>query len=112
MNERLQQPVRAIIELLVDGKYAELETLTKGIRLTGGEMAKAIADYGRQLVVPPEDAFELMDVLEVRAVQPPRWSITMPLWTKEEGRSDLSLELTLIGDQEPFGVELDDIHVL
>ncbi len=112
MNEHLQQPVREVIELLAGGKYSELEALTKGVRLTAEEIAKAIVDYGRHLVVPPENAFELMDVVEVRTTGMARWSITMPLWTREEGRSDLSLEVTLIGDQKPFGIELDDIHVL
>jgi hypothetical protein len=111
MNEQLRQPVYQIMELLVAGKYAEVEALTNGVRLSAQEMAKAISDYGRELVLPPDDAFGLMDVVEVQNVQPPRWSITMPLWTLEEGRSDLSLELTLIGGQ-PIAVELDDIHVL
>ncbi len=112
MNEQLRQPVREIIELLVTGRYAELETLTKGVRLSAQEMAKAISDYGRQLVMPPEEAFQLMDVVEIRNAQPPRWSVTMPLWTQAEGRSDLSLELTLMRGHRTFDIELDDIHVL
>lgn len=112
MNEQVRQPVREIVELLVAGKYAEVERITKRVRLSAEEMAKAISDYGRQLVIPPEEAFGLLDVVEVRNMQPPRWSVTMPLWTREEGRSDLSLELTLIHGQNAFDVELDDIHVL
>ena len=112
MNEQLRQPVRKVVELLVSARYAEIEALTEGIRLSASEMTKAITDYGRQLVIPPDEAFELMDVVEVRDAQPPRWSITMPLWTREEGRSDLSLELTLSGDQKAFRIEIDDLHVL
>jgi len=112
MNEHLRQSVRELVELLAAGKYAEVEALTKGFRLSAQAMAKAISDYGRHLVVPPQEAFGLMDVVEVRNAQPPRWSITMPLWTREEGRSDLSLELTLVGYPSTFGIELDDIHVL
>jgi hypothetical protein len=36
----------------------------------------------------------------------------MPLWTREEGRSDLSVEITLIAQNGDFRIELDDIHVL
>jgi hypothetical protein len=75
-------------------------------------MARAINQYGRQFVMPPEDAFEFMVVIEVRDTQPRRWSVAMPLWTREEGRSDLSLELTIIRGKESFEIELDDIHVL
>ena len=110
--EQLRQPVRQFIEHLVAGKYAELETLTHGQRLNAQEMAKAISDYGRQLVLPPDDAFGLMDVVEVRDSQPRQWSVTMPLWTHEEGRSDLSIEVTLIKVEKGFRIELDDIHVL
>lgn len=112
MNERLKESVRQVIELLVAGKYAELETRTNGNRLNSQEMAKAIADYGRELISPPNDAFGLMDVVEVRNAQPPQWSITMPLWTLEEGRSDLSIGVTLIAEEKGFRIELDDIHVL
>jgi hypothetical protein len=112
MNDRLKQPVRQVIEHLVTGSFADLETLTRGQRLSAQEMAKAISDYGRKLVLPPDDAFGLMDVVEVRNAQPPRWSVTMPLWTREEGRSDLSIGVTLVSDAESFRIELDDIHVL
>ena len=53
-----------------------------------------------------------MDVIEVKNAQPRRWSIAMPLWTQEEGRSDLTLEITVIEQQNDFLVELDDIHIL
>jgi hypothetical protein len=36
----------------------------------------------------------------------------MPLWTKEEGRSDLTLELTVTMGANDTQIELDDIHVL
>jgi hypothetical protein len=112
MNERLKEPVRQVIEYLVAAKYAELQLLTNGKRLSAQEMAKAINDYGRELVLPPDDAFGLMDVVEVRNAQPRQWSITMPLWTHEEKRSDFSIEVTLIAEERGFRIELDDIHVL
>jgi hypothetical protein len=112
MNEELRRPVREVMELLAAGSYAEVERLTKRVRLTAQEMETVIRDYGRRLVVPPEGAFEFMDVVEVRNADPPSWSVTMPLWTREEGRSDLSLELTIVGGQKDLRVELDDIHVL
>ena len=52
-----------------------------------------------------------MEVIEVRAATPSQWAIALPLWTSEEGRSDLTIELTLIADGESFRIELDNIHV-
>jgi len=112
MNDRFKEPVRQIIDLLVAKKYAELASLTHGVRLPVEEIGSAVADYGRELVSVPEDAFGLMDVVEVKNALPRRWAVTMPLWTQEEGRSDLSVELTLIESGTSFIVELDDIHVL
>jgi len=112
MKLQLKEQVQRVIGFLVAGRYSELESLTNGIRVSAQEMATAIADYGRNLVSPPEEAFRLMDVVEVPSADPPRWSITMPLWTREEGRSDLSIELTVIVADKGFTIELDDIHVL
>jgi hypothetical protein len=112
MKERLKKPVRQVVELLVARKYAELESLTNGVRLSATDIAAAIAGYGRQLVSLPNDAFSLMDVVKVKGAEPPKWSIVMPLWTQEEGRSDLSIELTVIERDNRFAIELDDIHVL
>jgi len=112
MNDQIQHAVGQTIELLVTGKYADLERLTHGTRLTANEMAKAVADYGKQLTLPPQDGFKLMNMVEVKNAQPKRWSVTMPLWTKEEGRSDLTLELTAIKRDNKVSIELDDIHVL
>lgn len=112
MNEQLKEPVRQVITLLVAGNYAELETLTSGVRLTAKDIATAVADYGRKLLLPPEEGFGLMNVVEVKNAKPRQWLVTMPLWTREEGRSDLTVELTLIERQNSFAIELDDLHVL
>lgn len=112
MNEQLKEPVFQVVTLLVAGRYAELEALTHNVRLTAKEMATAVADYGRKLILPPDSGFKLMDVVEVKSTQPKKWSITMPLWTQEEGRSDLTAEITVIERQNGFAIELDDVHVL
>jgi hypothetical protein len=112
MNEKLIEPVNRIVSLLVVGRYADLEQQTHGVRLTANEMAKAIADYGRTLVPPPQDGFKLMNVVEIKEAQPKRWSVAIPLWTKEEGRSDLTVEMTIVEREDTFLIELDDIHVL
>jgi hypothetical protein len=52
-----------------------------------------------------------MDSIQVRGATQPRWSVTMPVWTKEEGRSDLTAELTIIDRGNGFAVEFDDLHV-
>jgi hypothetical protein len=112
MNERLKEPVRKVLKLLATAQYAELEAITNGVRLKAPEIASAIDEYGRKLIPVPEEGLDLMDVVRVRNALPEKWSIKIPLWTKEEGRSDLSAEITLIQAGNDFRIELDDIHVL
>jgi hypothetical protein len=112
MNEDLKQILIHIHSLLAACKYHELENLTGGNRLSAQEVAKAIADYGKHLVVPPDSFFGLTSVVEVKDSFPKRFSVVSPLWTLEEGRSDLSLEMTAIQNENGFTVELDNIHVL
>lgn len=110
-TSHLLRIIRSFISLLVERKYSEIEAITNGKRLPAVQIQNAIMSYGRTLVFPPESAFQLIDAVEVKGVQPPRWSIIMPLWTKEEGRSDLSVEITIV-DTKPTTIELDDIRVM
>lgn len=110
-NEKLYRTVTRVVKLLVEGKYGELESLSTGKRLAARDMQKAIEDYGCHLVMPRE--FEGLNVIEIKGSVPPQWYVGVNLWTVEEGRSDLTLELTLTDSAEPYYlVELDDLHVL
>ena|SRR5437762_13747981 len=112
MSEDLQNVVKGIVGMLVRNDYERLASHTNGIRLNAAEIARAVADYGRTLVEPPADGYRLARVVAIKPAKFPAWSVTMPLWTKEEGRSDLSIQLTLIRTENDFLAELDDIHVL
>jgi hypothetical protein len=82
-------------------------------RLTSQEVDAAVREYGRTVIAPPADAFRLLDVVAVTDSIPPRWSVVVPLWTEQEGRSDLSLEITVEETNGPdYAVEIDDLHVL
>jgi hypothetical protein len=112
MNYPFKQTVKSVVQLLVAENYEQLEELTSGMRLTATDMARAIREYGRVLVALPDYAYEDLDVVQVRNATPPRWFVRLNLWTEEEGRSDLSLELTIVESPGGYTVELDDIHVL
>jgi hypothetical protein len=101
-----------VIALLVDKKYAEVALLTKGIRLSTADLERAISTYGRTLIPIPNDGYRLMEVTAVAPSSPPCWHVALPLWTKEEGRSDLTLEMTFRKDEVEIEIEVDDIHVL
>lgn len=110
--DKIFKQVSNIVDLLVLRKFDELESITKGNRLTALQLEDAVNGYGRTLVKLPPESIGLIDVVKVDSCGVDKWSIVSPLWTKEEGRSDLSIEITLIDDGDSFITEIDDIHVL
>ena len=104
--------VRQVLELLVAKKYQELEVRTAGVRLSAREISNAVAEYGATLVRPPDDAVKALDAIRIQGSDPEAWSVRFDLWTKQEGASDLSMELTIKkGNPEPV-IEFDNLHVL
>lgn len=105
--------LRQVIHHLARKEYLEIEKMTHGIRLREIEIDQAIKSYGRNLVVPEDSHFDLMDIVEVEDVDQRQWSVVIPLCTEEEGRSDLTLEATIIETGlNKYSLELDDIHVM
>jgi hypothetical protein len=107
----VQGIVHAVMDLLVRRDYSALMKLTAGVRLSDADIEGAVKEYGRELVMPPSEGYQLMNATPIKT-QTGGWSIAMPLWTAEEGRSDLTLELTIAPTAEGYRVEIDDLHVL
>ena len=116
--------VRQLVGMLVAGDYAGLEAVSRGRRLTAEELREAWEEYGgdlrlpgvaaRELRMPPEPVFDnLEDVIELEDATRRAWSVLVDLWTVEEGRSDLTLELVLTETGgEQYDIQIWDLHVL
>lgn len=108
----LEAAVRVIVDLLVRQDYATIEAVTRARRMSAAELERAINDYGRTLVAPNEGWWASVKVTPLSG-RVSAFHVAAPLWTAEEGRSDLTLELQL---QEStagvFDTELLDLHVL
>jgi hypothetical protein len=105
--------VGTVVDLLVRSEYETVERITEGDRMSASEIAEAISEYGRTLVLPePTEWWPLVMVTPVTA-EPGKLHVAAPLWTAEEGRSDLTLELWLneIGP-DLYRATLLNIHVL
>ena len=112
-DTKLERTVVRVVELLVQGKYEELESLSKTNRLTAQDLERAVADYGRSLTMPPMESLKQANVIEIGGSKPTKWYVGIDLWTVEEGRSDLTLELTLTDSlSDLYHIEVDDLHVL
>lgn len=110
MEWPFEQQVRTLVGHLVRGEYGVLEQESAGVRLSGGQIAEEVASYGRRLIHPPQSS-SWLDVVPHSTGR--GFSVSAALWTEEEGRSDLTLLLTV--RLEPHGsyrIEIDDLHVL
>jgi len=112
MDANFTSAVKRIVAMLVVGNYEELARITNEVRLDAESIERAVHEYGRKLVMPPSEAFDELDAIQIMNQVPCKWSVRMDLWTREEGRSDLSLDLTLIQYGDNYSVEVNDIHVL
>jgi hypothetical protein len=110
-----ESAVREVIALLARRQYSALEKLSGGVRLSAAHLRTTVREYGRTIVVPPPDATPPLDVVEILPGRATRrsWSVEVDLWTAEEGRSDLTLEMTVReGKDDGYMIELDNLHVL
>ena len=109
----LREVVAEVAEMLIEHRYDDLEKRTRGVRLSAEMIAEAISEYGKRLVPLPSEALENLDVVSVDSEQPKTWSVRVDLWTEEEGRSYLTMELTVKENpSEDTIIELDNLHVL
>ena len=110
MRNRL---IADLVSLLAGGKFEAVLRNAPGSRVSAEELRLAVREYGRTLVPLPIESYGLIDYIAVLGSAPLEWSAVVPLFTKEEGRSDLSLELSIF-EQESGGhrVEVNNLHVL
>jgi hypothetical protein len=100
---------------LVQRDYAAMAQRSEGVRLPADQIEWAANNYGRTIIMPPDEAFADLEVIRVgdEYVEHPTWFVCFDLWTQEEGQSDLTLECTMIfvGKNE-VSIEIDGLHVL
>lgn len=87
--------VRVIVDLLVRGDYEAVERITQSFRMSAAEIDEAISEYGRTLIAPDPQAWWPQVTVTPVTSEPGKVHVAAPLWTKEEGRSDLTVELWL-----------------
>ena len=109
----IEVDVRVIVDLLFRGQFMTVEKVTRGRRLTEREIESAVSAYGRTLVAPGKNWWSTVEVTPINAGERAAFHVVAPFWTREEGRSDLSLELRLTeSPAHVYEVELIDIRVL
>jgi hypothetical protein len=79
-------------------------------RVKRSDLHRVMSDYPDTFISPPKDAYDDLDILDEDSGN--TWFADIPLWSEEEGMSDLCLVVTIILDKDaPPRVELDDCRV-
>jgi hypothetical protein len=107
----LETNVRIVVGLLVRGEYEAAARVAPG-RIDADGLRRAVEQYGRKLMEPGRDWWRSVDIVPIDGSAGRAHHVVAPLWTVEEGRSDLTLELR----SEEFGLglvraEIVDLHV-
>jgi hypothetical protein len=111
LSQSAEQAVRLLVEDIVRGNYAGIESNGRVSRLTQDELKRAVTEYGRTLTQLPENALDAANIFPLENV-PGQTAAELPLWTKEEGPSDLILSLTLLEETDRVTVSINNLHVL
>lgn len=113
-NNRLMDTALRLTQLLVDEEYTTIERLSDGEGLNAAQLSEAVEDYGRHLMMPPDEEFEtLVHVYPVEGAEHPEWNIDIDLWTEEEGQSDLTLQVNIVESAPAqWRLRIEDLHVL
>lgn len=69
---KLAQRLQHGLDLLLGGCYVELEQLTRGNRLSAGDLEIAVKENPQQLAFPPEKNLRQLDIIEVTDSSPRR----------------------------------------
>lgn len=102
--------IRAIVSDIAKGDYRKLEAEAKNGRVSVADLRRTVEEYGYTIVPLPYNAFELAEAYYVESEN--RIDIFLPLWSAEEGRSDLTLSLSCHSAEEGLTVQIADLRVL
>jgi hypothetical protein len=110
VNASSTAAISRIVDRLVARDFEAAVVCAPGSRVSAQQLRTVVEQYGRTLVALPNA--ELVDLVPIQGAKSPRWSVIVPLFTLEEGRSDLSLELTICEARSgTWEVQIDDLRV-
>ena len=111
VETQCMDPIRALVDTLAKGHFDQLERDGRSGRLFAHELKEVLHAYGQTIITLPDEAFRLAEAYPVKG-QHATWAVDVPLWTAEEGRSDLTLSLTVADRQDGVHLAIDDLHTL
>ena len=97
----------SIVDALVKGDEPQLPHVSFRTADTWGHIKSNLQDYGAHLIGLPEESWDSSVCIWVGEF----WEVVVDLYTEEEGRSDLVLQVHVRGDQNGFMYEVILVYV-
>jgi hypothetical protein len=107
--ENFQSIISEVIYNISANDYDAIETNGQNGRVDINDLKRVITEYGCTIIPLPDKAFSKAEVYSINEY---RLDVYIPLWTKEEGRSDLTLSLSCSTINGVPKVEINDLRVL
>jgi len=102
-----------IREIAIDlscGNYEKIRQDRRNGRVDMRDLQRVIEEYGRTIVPLPDNIADFIDFYTIDNED--RLDMYIPLWTKEEKRSDLTLFISGYRKSNELVVEINDLRVL
>jgi hypothetical protein len=110
-EKQVRSIVVDLLVLLADGDYESIMERCGYSLMDDHDLRNAVADYGRKVVAPPAD-YTFMRACELRARAVPTWHVEADVWTEEDGRSDLTLEMMVEFEASGPVIGINNLHAL
>ena len=106
INDYIER-IQNYVACLANQDYQATQKLTLSDSVPIQEIQHRIEEYENHIISLPANAFDLAQIYQVTEKQ---IDIFLPLWSKEEGRSDLTLCLSCFKDENK--IKINDLEVL
>ncbi|MCP2226062.1 hypothetical protein OKW12_001468 [Pseudomonas silensiensis] len=110
IDNSLELEIIDLVDALVNGDFDKISAENWYGRLNKHDIEERLSEYGNTLVLPPASFIEKIDTYEYNDGS--GLALDVPLWTEEEGMSDLTLSLELIYDGTQSKLQMTDLRVL
>lgn len=106
--------LKVLAELLTDliqGSYETIERSGRSGPLSAYEIEMALQGYPATFIYPVKDLESIIHVFPVKG-SAGTYIIDMPLWSVEEGQSDLTVRVTATVQDGTVAIHINDIDVM
>jgi len=110
IDKNLELEIIDLVDALVNGNFDKIFAKNWYGRLNKHDIEARLSKSGNILVLPPASFVEKIDTYEYNDGS--GLALDVPLWTEEEGMSDLTLSLELIYNETKVKLQMTDLRVL